>query len=594
MKPRGHRNLFNADCNAFFYQYPPRSLWHLPDNERMSVGHIEKCIELLAHSGVDTLLINPNAQRAWYPSKAVQDNLDGYTRGDRRYFFGHILGQVMTKEQLDRYFTSMTVLLDRYLDLAEDGVNWVEASARLCRQHKLSPWLSIRMNDMHGATALPEYSIMNCDLFADPDMRLRGTTSNPKQPSSIAWQAFNYEKRPVREYMMAVIRECVETFDYEGIELDWTRTPQCCEPGASQQTRDLVTRWHADIRALTAKQAKKTGGPFPMGIRYCGTLDQLETIGLDIRAMAAAGLIDFVCPTNTWQTSWDIPLDTLKAELGDGVAVYGVLEDAPNWMMACKKGGTPHPWFPGSSAQHFRRSSSTAAVLRGNAAGKLSLGADGIETFNFFCTDDADPWWDDTGCRADYAALRKLEDPAFLRGKPKLYAFSSNGGVYSHALMETVGEFPVSLQPQCRHLARLPMAAEPGRGGLTFAIQVVIEKQEDPPDMGVSFNGSWPNFDAKPTRDLLFPVGGLVQHIPEHLAFSYTFEASEIREGWNDIMIVNGSQETGSRQERMDDTLNIVGVELAVGRRPARRATQGKAHTAPRKGKGKADDDNAR
>jgi len=85
-----------------------------------------------------------------------------------------------------------------------------------------------------------------------------------------------------------------------------------------------------------------------------------------------------------------------------------------------------------------------------------------------------------------------------------------------------------------------------------------------------------------------------VQHIPEHLAFSYTFEASEIREGWNDIMIVNGSQKTGSRQERMDDTLNIVGVELAVGRRPARRATQGKAHTAPRKGKGKADDDNAR
>jgi len=165
----------------------------------------------------------------------------------------------MTKEQLESFFTSVTVMMDRYVDLAEDGVNWVKEAAAICRRNRLSPWLSIRMNDMHGATIMPQYNFLNCNLFGDPKMRLRGVTNNPKDPLSVGWQGFNYEKPAVRDYMMTLMRECVEDFDYEGMELDWTRTPQCCEPGASRKTRDLITRWHADIRALTARRAKKTG-----------------------------------------------------------------------------------------------------------------------------------------------------------------------------------------------------------------------------------------------------------------------------------------------------------------------------------------------
>ena len=564
MKPSGHRHLFNTDCNAFFYKYPAQSHWHLPDKKRMSAGHIRQCITVLAKSGVDTLLVNTNAQLAWYPSKAVQTNLDGYKRGDRTHFFGHLLGQVMTREQLEQYFTAMTVLFDRYLDLAEDGVNWVEEAAKACRRNRISPWLSIRMNDMHGATILPEFSMMNCKLYGDPKMRLRGVTNNPKEPLARGWQGFDYAKKEVRDYMMALIRECVEDFDYEGIELDWTRTPLCCEPGASQKAANLISGWHADIRTLTARKAKRTGKPFYVGIRYSGTLEQLRTIGLDVSEMARRDIIDFVCPTNTWQTSWDIPLDELKRELGDGVAVYGVIEDAPNWLMACKKQGTPHPWFPGTSAQHYRLSSASAAVLRGNAASKLVLGADGIETFNFFCTDDADPWWNDVDCHADYPALKQLEDLRFLRGQPKFYTFSSKAGVYQHRHFETVGEFPVVLEPDCRHQARLPMAAEPKASKLAFTIQVVIERHANQPDIGISLNGAWPNFNGKSCQELLVPVGGLVRHIPEHQAFNYSFDLSEIREGWNDIVLINGSHRRASTEEIKANSIRVMSMEAAV------------------------------
>jgi hypothetical protein len=42
----------------------------------------------------------------------------------------------------------------------------------------VSPWLSIRMNDMHGANSW-EGSYMNCALQKDPRYRLSGREVNP-------------------------------------------------------------------------------------------------------------------------------------------------------------------------------------------------------------------------------------------------------------------------------------------------------------------------------------------------------------------------------------------------------------------------------
>ncbi|MCM8758350.1 MAG: hypothetical protein NC906_01060, partial [Candidatus Omnitrophica bacterium] len=243
MKPE-NKNLFNVDCNGFFYKYNRQSLWYYPDNKKFNAKHIHHCIDVLADSGVDTVVINSNAQVAWYPSKVVETNLDGYKRGDKTFFFGHLLGQPMTEEQIDRYLNEMVILMDRYLDLVEDGVDWLAEATKACRRNKLSPWVSIRMNDMHGASVKPEFDFMNCKLFKDKKMRLRGTTTNPEEPPSISWQGLNYEKKEVRDYMKTLIQDCIENYDFEGIELDWTRWPLCCEVPASQKAIDIITEWH--------------------------------------------------------------------------------------------------------------------------------------------------------------------------------------------------------------------------------------------------------------------------------------------------------------------------------------------------------------
>ncbi|HVF10811.1 MAG TPA: hypothetical protein VNA16_08410, partial [Abditibacteriaceae bacterium] len=387
--------------------------------------------------------------------------------------------------------------LNRYLDLAEAGINWVAEIASACRRRGISPWISIRMNDMHGANSW-ERSYMNCALQKDPQYRLSGREINPRDGINPLLMALDYAHPEVRAYYFTMIRELVEDYDYEGLELDWLRTPFCCEPTASQDNSDAMTAWIAEIRKLTQAQAAKTGKPYPLGLRIPVRLGLLRTFGLDVKAMAQAGLIDFISPSNFWQTSWDVPYDCLRAELGEDIMIYGVVEDAPNWM---------YGYAPESGNSGYRLLSASTPLLRGNAAGKLAAGADGIEQFNFFCTDEEGIHPTAAKRQAVYPALRGLEDLEHLRGQAKHYALATSFGHYAFPLFEFAEQVPTTVAPEGRRAFMLSMCAEPAATVSELVIQLVFVKQAVLPDLGISFNGSWPNFEAHPTDELLFPTG---------------------------------------------------------------------------------------
>ncbi|MBI4026515.1 MAG: hypothetical protein HY360_16130 [Verrucomicrobia bacterium] len=558
MKPTGHRKQFNIDANVWMYKYRPQSAFYRPYGQRLTAQDIHRYVDILADSGVDTLTVNGHCtQFAYYPSRTVPTVLDLYKRGDRSFFYGHVLGCEMTPEQIENFLAENTHLLDGYLDLMEAGVDWLAETAKACRRRKISPWVSIRMNDVHGATKCPDASYMNCDLYKDPAMRLQRTKYNIP--------GFNYEKRKVRNYVMAAIRDMVDNYDFEGLQLEWNRQPLCCEPDASQAMTDVITKWHAEIRRLTEKQAGKIGKPYPLGIKYVGSLDQLRSIGLDLREMAKRGILDFVSPTNDWQSSWDIPCDELRREFGPDVAIYGAIEFAPNYL----HGYLPHqkkgnPGLGAALPINYRLTPYCPPMLRGNAAAKLVLGVDGIEVYNFPCADQVGhwPWEDEDGC-AQYPALQHLDDIEFLRGKPKCYTLSSQNGYYTFPPYETVGAFPTTLGPGDRRACRLPMCSEPVGRHLEFIIQVVVEKKENLPPIGVYLNGSWPRFDGKPDDLLLFPVATMTRHTPDHVGLDFTFPLASIREGWNEIVVMNGTPKNWWADQKQDVAM-IVSLELAV------------------------------
>jgi hypothetical protein len=79
-----------------------------------------------------------------------------------------------------------------------------------CRTDQIAPWISVRMNDHHY---FDKPSRINRLWLDHPELRTR-------PPHGL----FNYSKPEVRKYYKAFIQEVLDTYDVDGIELDWMRT----------------------------------------------------------------------------------------------------------------------------------------------------------------------------------------------------------------------------------------------------------------------------------------------------------------------------------------------------------------------------------
>lgn len=555
-----HRNLFNGDCNFLFYN---PELWQ-PEGGTYSAKAIHRYFGAIAQAGVDTLLINPNTQVAWYPSKKLEYLMTNYQRGDLAFTRSVAAGLAgMTPKLTEKFSTNMVEMLDHYLDLAEAGVDWLAESAKACRARGMSPWLSYRMNATHFSSA-PDCPV-NCRLFGDPQNRLSGRIPGAALASQAAWIGLNYGRKPVRDYMLAMMREGIEDYDYEGLEMDWLRHPVCLEATASERDVAMMTDWFAEVHALT----KARRPDYVLGVRAPANLPYLRSIGIDLKELARRGLIDYCTFSNFWQTAWEMPLDALRRQLGPDLTIYGGMEDAPNWLETHAPSLRERPAGPdvqlaGDNAFHAKAKpeeplrvrgtrylTASAELIRANAAGKLVLGADGLEQFNFFVTDQVRV----PGLRADYSALRGLGQLDQLRGREKHYAFNT-ASVLSTKIWDVPEQLPVRIGPKHRRALRIPLCAEPADAGLVLVVQVIADSAHPGGDCGVSLNGRWPVFARVATEDLLFPAGPYARHVDEHIAWNYTLDCAVIQDGWNEVVLYNDSA----------DDLSIVGVELGIMR----------------------------
>ena len=533
-----HRNLFNGDTCVYFYN-PEK--WQ-PEGGPFTAKVIHRYVDALADNGIDTFVMNANASRAWYPSKVIPSILDGYRRGDREYFRGHaICAGAIEPAEVEKFLDGMVVFMNRYQDLLDAGVDWLAETARACRRRGVSPWVSVRMNDMHGHLNY-EGSFFNMPLLKQKEMRLRHSAYSPTMRLPDYRSGLNYERPEVRALMFAQIKEVVEDYDFEGLELDWWRNALCCEPTAAPQTVAMMNDWFREIRALTQWRAKQTGRPFPLGLRIPGQLESLKCIGLDVVTLCREGTLDFICPSNFWRTSWDMPHDELRRQVGEHVAIYGVIENGVNRLPATAPAA--------NVTREIRLIGASRELLHANAAGKLVLGADGIEWYNFFCTDQAAI----PGVISDYRFLRDIHRLDQLRGRPKHYTFSDKGGKLEQIPFDRTPQLPVVLERGWLQAFRLPMCAEPADRGLELVIQVVLKKGDAFAWLPVSINGCWPQREHTRSERLLFPCGAFTHHGPEHFGCDFRFPVSLVRDGWNEIVVENGG----------DQTITVMAVELAI------------------------------
>lgn len=265
----------------------------------------------------------------------------------------HIDDSRYVKSPYDNCWYKLKELHDKRVDYP---AVWIDE----CRRKGVSPWLSFRMNDAHltGAHTRrrmihPLLWVTNSTYALYPDMR-------PLQ------RGFDFKYAYIRQLKVAYVREVLQRYDVDGIEIDWMRFPNVFLPHEAAQNAHLLTEMMSEIRRLCQDRAQALGHPVRLCVRVPPRFKDCAYFGYDVLAWVRKGLVDWVVPCNFWgNCDFEMPV----AEW-----VAAVRAANPNAQVLP---GTDIHWTGGSTELTYREYAAFAARA-------YQQGANGVYCFNLF------------------------------------------------------------------------------------------------------------------------------------------------------------------------------------------------------------------
>jgi hypothetical protein len=328
--------IINEDNSHFFGTRPATA---------MTLEGLNAFVDQYANTAVTHLFLNPNAMRANFRSRTREAIWDVTGKEDPQTGKGSCWpgnARMLHERGLDAYAI------------------WIARS----REKGISPWISMRMNDVHCVD--DEKNFMHASFWQSHPELWR-----VPHAKGGAWtdRALNYAHPAVRAYNMAFVRELLGRYDPDGLELDWMRFGHHLTPGRESEEGPLLTEFVREVRALTREWSAKRGHPIRLGVRVPAHPDAAAGLGMDGVAWVREGLVDLLVPCPFWATSdFDIPVELWKERLGRQSADMAV---APGLEFNAR------PWPGGKPVAN------DLPCVYGFATAARARGADAIYLFNF-------------------------------------------------------------------------------------------------------------------------------------------------------------------------------------------------------------------
>jgi len=366
--------LHNEDCTDIFYHGV------FPAGKAGEV--VDRYVDVIADAGVTVLMCNTNARRTNYRSDVWEAFWDGYDPDgpDEQPFLAAV-----TADRRAGY----RKLVGNMLGVHRQGVDYPARVIQRCRHHGISPWITLRMNDVHENHNLEHP--FHSELWRKPGLFRNG------HPGYYA-RALDYAHTEVRDHYRALIVETLQRYDADGLELDFMREPYLFSKGEEKPGGRILTQWLKEIRQLVDEAAARRKHPVQLGVRVPSEPETALGLGLDAPTWAKDGLVDLVVATPRWATMhFDIPLAAWRQLLGDRVTLAGGLE------VLCR----PYPGGPVRGRDAEYAAAAAASVLSG--------GGDVVYLFNHFQSGS----WPDPGYQPLLNAFSSLDK---LRKLPRRHA----------------------------------------------------------------------------------------------------------------------------------------------------------------------------
>lgn len=400
-----YRVLFNHDGTCVFSTETPYQRTEDPVGLAQVYGYVDE----VADAGCDALLLSPY----WGQTIPLWDS--------ERVPLWRGAGRTMACPD-----TFQGRVIRRIRDFLLAGNDFVGLTRQRCQERGLGFFLTWRMFDVHGLEH-PEDPWTNDFYRANPQFRI-GETLDPRWNGEIS---LDFSHPEVRAYQLGLIREFVERYPVDGLELDFMRNPCLFGRAIPYERRAAALReFLVEVRALL----DAAGPDRPLGVRVLQRWDLTLELGLDLESWVREGLVDLVNVSSFYETSVDNDLAVYRTRL-PGARIYGELTQCGSVVRAVELG-----------LELCRKC--TPEILRSTAQAFLAQGADGLSLFNFVYYRDYSFGALNKPDKFEppFAALRGLADRAQLAGEPKHYVLARQSWFYQ-------GQLPLDLtSPGSRHL----------------------------------------------------------------------------------------------------------------------------------------------
>jgi hypothetical protein len=278
----------NEDNSHFFFTRA---------GKRLDAGTVAAFVDQYANTQVRELMFSANSMRTSFASQAWNPIWKGYDPNGAD-------DQPLLASTPAAARKGARSWIHTAWQLHQDGIDPYALWLARARKHGIAGWLSMRMNDVHNVD--DEQSYMHSDFWrAHPEYR-RVTYRLDRS----ADRAFDYGHKAVRDYHFSLIRELVERYDFDGLELDWMRFGYHFKPGHERAGLALLTEFTAEVRALLNVWEKRRGHKIRLGARVPSRPATARGLGYDVAEWSRRKLIDMLVITPFWATAeTDMPQD---------------------------------------------------------------------------------------------------------------------------------------------------------------------------------------------------------------------------------------------------------------------------------------------
>ena len=247
-----------------------------------------------------------------------------------------------TSPSVPKYVSPERVkIFQQWLD---DGVNIAEVYVEETKKRGHECFYTYRFNE-------DPYTEHRELAEAHPDWLIRGEWEQP---------LWNFALPGVRDYKVAICRELVERYDFDGLEIDFARGPIQTPPGHQWEQREHITEFLGRVRQETLEVEQKRGRPVLLAARIPDNLIGCHFDGLDVETWVCRHLVDFLV---LGVRSYELAIEQFRSIIGDiPIQIFGTLDDHH-----CTDG---YSWPP-------------IEVWRGVVANWWQQGVDAIQTFNW-------------------------------------------------------------------------------------------------------------------------------------------------------------------------------------------------------------------